>query len=354
FTKIFQIVRPNKRSYCVENNINAQNVNIIIVNTDSSPANEQFELFRSKNPTIALVTVGSNQSPHHISGMLLPSRVYKVMDEVDVARIETKTDPAQTPNNVTQSGLQQPVAQPTTPEVAESVVVTPKIASTPEIASPNVSPQVTKVVNEDKVDLAPIKTKKEPAPTPNGGPQSGLQQPVAQHTAPEVVTPKTSETTETTSPKVSSEITQEPEYQVLVVDDSELMQQAVLVELKKVDRVLNIDFASSGEEGMQRIDEKKYDVIFMDVMMPKPGMDGFEACTKIRKIPEMKKTPIIMLTSKTSPLDEVKGVMAGCSTYLTKPIKQDNFQAVMKRVLGWLEKFQNANKNSSHSQTSNS
>jgi twitching motility two-component system response regulator PilG len=315
FTKIFQIARPNKRSYCVENNIDGQNVNIIIVNTSSSAANEQFELFRSKNPAIALVTVGSNQSPHHISGMLLPSRVYKVMDEVDVAQPETQKDPAPTTNDVAQSGWQQPVAQTTTPEIAEPEVVSPKIAETPETASPQVLPEVAK---------------------------------------PEVVAPKIAETPETVNPQVSSEVTQEPEYQVLVVDDSELMQQAVLVELKKVDRVLNIDFASSGEEGMQRIDEKKYDVIFMDVMMPKPGMDGFEACTEIRKIPEMKKTPIIMLTAKTSPLDEVKGVMAGCSTYLTKPIKQDNFQAVMKRVLGWLEKFHKNNEASSQSESNKS
>ena len=70
-----------------------------------------------------------------------------------------------------------------------------------------------------------------------------------------------------------------------------------------------------------------------------PGIDGFETCSRIRKIKGMNKLPIIMLTSRTSPLDEVKGVIAGCTTYLTKPVKSDDFQKMLARIMRWLRDF---------------
>jgi len=126
-------------------------------------------------------------------------------------------------------------------------------------------------------------------------------------------------------------------YKVLVVDDSEAMQQALANELNKLPVPVDLMFASSGEEGLEKVSSRTPDIVFLDIMMP--GIDGFETCTRMREIPEVKKTPIIMLSSKTSPLDEVKGIMAGCSTYLTKPIDPIEFQKVIKRVSVWLDEF---------------
>jgi twitching motility two-component system response regulator PilG len=53
----------------------------------------------------------------------------------------------------------------------------------------------------------------------------------------------------------------------------------------------------------------------------------------------MTKVPIIMLTSKTSPADEVKGLMAGCTTYLTKPFVHEEFQKMLKRITRWVKEF---------------
>jgi len=271
FVKIFRFSRPDKRSYCVENNIDDNDVNIIIVNTRLESANEQYKHFQSTCPSAALVTIGPNQSAHHLSGMLLASRIYMVLDQVTIQQVKKAKE-------------QEPVTDHKENKRIQSL------------------------------DTQPISDK--------------LDQP-------ETVTQKVA---------VAAEPTEDTSCRVLVVDDSELMQKAVLFELEKVECKLNIDVASSGEEAMQRIDENKYDIVFMDVMMPLPGMDGFEACTKIRKIPEMKKTPIIMLTSKTSPLDEVKGIVSGCTTYLTKPIKPDDFLAMMNRVLLWLDNSKKDNK----------
>jgi DNA-binding response OmpR family regulator len=126
-------------------------------------------------------------------------------------------------------------------------------------------------------------------------------------------------------------------YNVLVIDDSEMMHKALKVELDKSEVPLHVEYAFSGEEGLEKLVNTYYDFIFLDVMIP--GMDGFETCGKIRKIKGMNKLPIIMLTSKTSPLDEVKGIVAGCTTYLTKPVKTDEFQKMLARIMRWLRDF---------------
>ncbi len=130
-------------------------------------------------------------------------------------------------------------------------------------------------------------------------------------------------------------------FNVLVVDDSEMMQKTVQLELEKSTIPLTVEFSGTGETALEKIAAKKYDFIFLDVMMP--GMDGFETCTEIRKMDGMAKTPIIMLTSKSSALDEVKGLMAGCSTYLTKPFQHDEFQKMLERIMHWVKEFNDGN-----------
>jgi two-component system cell cycle response regulator len=124
-------------------------------------------------------------------------------------------------------------------------------------------------------------------------------------------------------------------YRVLVVDDSPAIQKALELNLAILPQIGVIDFADSGESAIERAGTKQYDLIFLDVMMP--GIDGYETCTQLRQKPEYKKIPIIMVSGKTSPLDEVKGVMAGCTTYLTKPVQPEAFQKLSIRILAWLE-----------------
>lgn len=127
----------------------------------------------------------------------------------------------------------------------------------------------------------------------------------------------------------------ESSFKVLVVDDSVPMQKALAIEIKKFDATAEISFANNGEEALQRVKTNPYDFIFLDIIMP--GIDGFETCTQMRRLPKLKKTPIVMLSAKTSPLDEVKGVMAGCTTYMTKPIVHEEFQKVIRRISKWVE-----------------
>ncbi|MEE9398117.1 MAG: response regulator [Methylococcales bacterium] len=137
-----------------------------------------------------------------------------------------------------------------------------------------------------------------------------------------------------------STVVRDPVFDVLVVDDSPSMQKMLELEFAQTTMVTQVSLAGTGERALECIAERSYDFIFLDVMMP--GIDGYETCSRIRKYPEMKKTPIIMLSAKTSPLDEVKGIMAGCTTYLTKPIKHEEFQRVVGRILRWLTDYKTA------------
>jgi CheY-like chemotaxis protein len=123
-------------------------------------------------------------------------------------------------------------------------------------------------------------------------------------------------------------------YSVLVVDDSVSIQKSLEINLLTLQHINHIDFADSGEMALEKIEAKQYDIIFLDVMMP--GIDGYETCTQIRKMPLYKKTPIVMVSAKCSPLDEVKGIVAGCTTYLTKPVQDEAFQKLSHRMMEWL------------------
>lgn len=123
-------------------------------------------------------------------------------------------------------------------------------------------------------------------------------------------------------------------YSVLVVDDSAAIQKSLELNLRTLTAIGVIDFADSGEQALEKVDATQYDVIFLDVMMP--GIDGYETCTQIRKKSHYKQTPIVMVSAKTSPLDEVKGIIAGCTTYLTKPVQNEAFQKLSHRMMEWL------------------
>ncbi|HEX7026682.1 MAG TPA: response regulator, partial [Gammaproteobacteria bacterium] len=63
----------------------------------------------------------------------------------------------------------------------------------------------------------------------------------------------------------------------------------------------------------------QYDMVFLDVVMPE--MDGYTLCRKIKMMPAYKRIPVVLLTSRDSTTDRVHGLMAGCSRYLTKPLR---------------------------------
>ena len=116
---------------------------------------------------------------------------------------------------------------------------------------------------------------------------------------------------------------------VLVVDDSLPVRKALDMKLTLMN--YEVELASSGEQAMKLLQDNSYDSVFLDVIMP--GIDGYEVCKKIKRDKTKKHMPVIMLTSKSSPFDRVKGKLAGCDTYLTKPVEHDEFQKVVSGYL---------------------
>ncbi|MEZ5449112.1 MAG: response regulator [Thiolinea sp.] len=150
-------------------------------------------------------------------------------------------------------------------------------------------------------------------------------------------TPAPDQTTASEQAVATAEAEQTSAYHhhALVVDDSAAIRKQLELELRAAG--ISADFAETGEQALEQVDHHPYDLVFLDIIMP--GIDGYETCRQMRTRQALKKTPIIMLSAKTSPLDEVQGVIAGASTYLTKPVKSEQLQKTLKRVSMWLDNF---------------
>ncbi|MDO8989601.1 MAG: response regulator [Sideroxyarcus sp.] len=113
----------------------------------------------------------------------------------------------------------------------------------------------------------------------------------------------------------------------LVVDDSPTVRKQLELELEASN--IHVDLAETGETGLDLMGKNYYDIIFLDVMLP--GADGYHVCKHIKRNPLLKQTPVVMLTSKSSPFDRVRGSLAGCDTYLTKPVDYQQFKQVLEK-----------------------
>lgn len=100
---------------------------------------------------------------------------------------------------------------------------------------------------------------------------------------------------------------------LLIVDDDKEIRELLRVDLQLSGYI--VDTASDGQEGLAMALKSSYDLILLDVMMPK--MDGFEVCQNIRKV--NKEIPILLLTAKGAIEDKVIGFENGADDYLVKP-----------------------------------
>ena len=99
---------------------------------------------------------------------------------------------------------------------------------------------------------------------------------------------------------------------VLVVDDEKLIVKGIRFNLEQDG--MEVDCAYDGEEAVEKAKENKYDIILLDLMLPK--MDGLEVCQQIR---EFSNVPIVMLTAKGEDMDKILGLDYGADDYITKP-----------------------------------
>lgn len=102
---------------------------------------------------------------------------------------------------------------------------------------------------------------------------------------------------------------------ILLADDELRLRKVVVLHLKKAG--FDVIEANNGKQALEFAKSQNPDVIVLDIMMPE--MDGITACKEIRKLPEHRDTPIVMLTAKATSDDIQIGKEAGANEYLTKP-----------------------------------
>ena len=113
---------------------------------------------------------------------------------------------------------------------------------------------------------------------------------------------------------------------VLVVDDEKLIVKGIKFSLEHDD--MEVDVAYDGEEALSLARQTEYDIVLLDVMLPK--MDGFEVCRAIRDFSNM---PIIMLTAKDGDMDKILGLEYGADDYITKPFNILEVKARIKAII---------------------
>jgi DNA-binding response OmpR family regulator len=117
----------------------------------------------------------------------------------------------------------------------------------------------------------------------------------------------------------------------LIIEDDELIYD--LISMHVQDLGFDTDHAKDGSLGLQMALEVEYDLIILDLMLPK--MDGFEVCKKIRE--KNRNVPLLMLTARTEEIDKVLGLELGADDYITKPFGIREFIARVKALLRRVE-----------------
>ena len=117
---------------------------------------------------------------------------------------------------------------------------------------------------------------------------------------------------------------------VLVVDDEKLIVKGIRFSLEQDN--MEVDCAYDGEEALEMAHNKEYDIILLDVMLPK--LTGFEVCQQIR---EFSNVPVIMLTAKGDDMDKILGLEYGADDYITKPFNILEVKARIKAILRRME-----------------
>ena len=116
---------------------------------------------------------------------------------------------------------------------------------------------------------------------------------------------------------------------ILVIDDDKelcaLIQRCILTEN------IEADCCCGGREGLERLSEREYQLVVLDVMLP--DMDGFETLEQIRKEYRL---PILMFTARNDITSKVRGLRAGADDYLTKPFDMDELTA---RILSLIRRY---------------
>lgn len=130
---------------------------------------------------------------------------------------------------------------------------------------------------------------------------------------------------------------------ILVVDDEKLIVKGIRFSLEQ--EGMEVDCAYDGEEAVELARKTEYDMVLLDVMLPK--FDGYEVCQAIREFSDM---PIIMLTAKGGDMDKILGLEYGADDYISKPFNILEVKARIKAIMRRSAKSKRAKKEEQNNQ----
>jgi two-component system phosphate regulon response regulator PhoB len=102
---------------------------------------------------------------------------------------------------------------------------------------------------------------------------------------------------------------------ILIIEDDIDIADLLAINVTQEGHAVSV--ANSGEEGLETLRENSFDLIILDLMMP--GLNGFEVCRQLRRTEKTLRTPVIMVTARSSEADRVTGLEAGADDYVVKP-----------------------------------
>jgi len=130
---------------------------------------------------------------------------------------------------------------------------------------------------------------------------------------------------------MTQQSTEEPLYNVLVVEDSPPMRKMIVFALSRL-RGMQVTEADDGVDALRKLAQQRFDLILTDINMP--ILDGLKLVRRLRADRTYRDTPIIIITTEGAAEDRKRALDLGANAYVTKPIQAALVQKIVRQILG--------------------
>lgn len=324
---VFKHSQYNRYEFLLVDQVAVGDVDLLIANAHDAEGQSAISALRATEvpiPVIAAVPRGESSSSKHA---------------ISIDRLTLQLLPIL--NRVVELDLLSPETEPMTPQVQQSMIdaerlsrlqqametrnnvdeffAAPKarVSETTEHLTRQIAPQPTPSLPPN----GSLASKQTPSQTPARAP---MHQGAASPQPSPVRAPVAANLVAFPGGKQEGEA-----LRVLVVDDSPTVRQQLGNALEKMGFV--VELAASGAEALRKVERSRFDLALVDVVMPE--MDGYKLTKELKRDKQRKSMPVIILTSKSSPFDLARGALAGCDSFLSKPVPLKDLQnAIVKHL----------------------
>jgi CheY-like chemotaxis protein len=313
---VFKHSQYNKYEFALVSGDQVSEVDLLIANTSEALGLDAISKLRSNKrevPVIAALPRGAVSSTRHaISIDRLTLQLLPILNRV----IDIEFNPQFAAPQAQQQAAPVPTAPTATGTPAAPKMPTPTAAQTPHLVQNQFSEQA-----QSAQQAAP----QQPAPASSQVAQPSAPSAPSAQSAP--AAPKSNLVALPSAVGPDGSLIER--LRVLVVDDSPTVRQQLAQAFNRMGIISEV--AASAAEALSRLAETSFNLALIDVVMPE--MDGYKLTKEIKRNKACKQMPVIILTSKSSPFDLARGALAGCDTYLTKPVPLKELEAAVVKQL---------------------